>query len=176
MLSRDTLLVRHGQYDQATGELNAKGIRDSELAAEDVIYEGLGASALILSSDEARTLGTAKIIADELSSIKPVIPSPRIREGGNSPYAVEDLDQWIETALDEAGASLEGTHGLIVVTHEPLIGIAKQAIHGSKHVPYGFVMQYVLGSWENPHFLADKAQRLDMGIRELYRPQGSNTE
>jgi|GEM_PF-1720972 len=175
MLAVETFLVRHGSYDRPAGELNEQGMQDAAQAAEDLQAAGLGAFALILSSDAPRTMGTAHIIADCLS-LGPVVPSKRMNVGGNAgPTAIDDLDRWILTALDEAGVTLEGREGLVVVTHEPLIAAAQRSMDSDSRgdIGYGEVLRYTPGVWTSPYFSAASAALAEEQIAAANNPAGA---
>jgi broad specificity phosphatase PhoE len=165
MLNIDTYLVRHGHYDHNSDEIDERGAEESKYAAGELSTDYyIGQSALVLSSDAPRALGTARIIAAELDDA-PVIPSLRMNLGGNEPEAIRDLDEWILKSLQEAGASLEDKSSLIVVTHEPLIRVA---VYGSDRrsnwaISHGEVNVYRPGRWKNTSYhpaAAKQAERL----------------
>jgi phosphohistidine phosphatase SixA len=166
IVSLNTLLVRHGQYEDSTGTLNEEGQAQAKEAARKLVEFGLGSIA-VLSSDVPRALQTGEIIAAELSS--PIFSSRRMNIGGNRPEGIEDLDDWLKKALDEAGADIEPNTGLVVVTHGPLI---KVALHGttrsseSEEVEYGQVVPYVPGSWNNKDFAGFMARNLERRIKD----------
>lgn len=147
---KEFYLVRHGDYDldSRNGSLNSKGREIHAPAARDeLIARGLGSSAILLSSDAQRAIETAHIIGEGLG-IDPIL-SNTINVAGNRAAGVRDLDKVVATALQEAGVEIdEALHDLIVVTHAPMLAIAK-GIENSQ-VKHGEVFTYIRNSWNNP--------------------------
>jgi phosphohistidine phosphatase SixA len=140
-------LVRHGMAEQ--GILTAEGRRQAESARDELLRKGLGASALILSSNAPKALRTAEVIAAGLG-VAEVLPSPNIKTAGNDPEVVASLD-WV-LAADLALHGIEGNaNDLVVVTHMPLIS---QARFGDiyKVTKNGEVWEYPTASWANPSY------------------------
>jgi len=140
-------LVRHGKYGDdwnldATGrEIHAPSARDQLLA------RGLGSGAVLLSSDAPRAAQTAEIIGRGLG-VQPVL-SRLINEAGNEAWGVQDLDEVVEGALRAADITLdESSQELVVVTHAPMVAIAKGV--PMKEITFGEVFAYQRHSWNNP--------------------------
>lgn len=140
-------LVRHGSYD-ATGSLDAAGREiHAPRARNELINRGLGTSAVLLSSDQPRAVETAQIIGTGLGI--ELALSNIINRTGNRPWYLRDLDAVIEEALNEAGVAIDGgSQELIVVTHAPMLAIARGV--ESKDIRYGEVLEYLRNSWNNP--------------------------
>jgi phosphohistidine phosphatase SixA len=162
MIDKDTYLVRHGHYNHQTGKLDEQGILDAERATYKLLELGVVHTALVLASDTPRGLQTGEIIADRLDAS--VLPSRRVNLGGNRPECINDLDDLLNKALDDADASLEGNSSLVVITHEPLIRVA---LHGTRKsdlpepIRYGDVIPYVHGSWLNQDYSSLMAKLLE---------------
>lgn len=140
-------LVRHGTAEQ--GILTAEGRRQAESAMDDLLRKGLGATALILSSNAPKALRTAEVIAAGLG-VAEVMPSPNIKKAGNDPEVVASLD-WVLAAELALHGVEDTTSDLVVVTHMPLIS---QARFGDmyKTTKNGEVWEYPPASWSNPSY------------------------
>jgi phosphohistidine phosphatase SixA len=158
-------LVRHGRHLHSTGNLTEDGKAQSENAAQELLKMGVGAGAVLLSSDAPRALQTSGIIASLFKGLK-VMPSARMRIIGNEPDGVESLDVMLEAALSEADARNDGGGSLVVVTHKPLIEIAT----GGDYVDNGQVVPYKQGSWDNYLYETWKGESLTriLGEAGLY--------
>lgn len=119
----ETFLVRHGNANYDYDILTKKGQEDAKRAGRELLKTSLGTTGLILSSDAGRAFETATIIGDFLGV--PVTPSKRINIAGNDPEVVADLDQFLADTLESEDVTLTDEQHLIVVTHAPLIAIAK---------------------------------------------------
>ncbi len=160
----ETYLVRHGDYESRTGRLNQDGIAHSEAALGELVAHGLGKTTLVLSSNAPRALDTAGVIAAGLGV--EVVPSKRIKAGGNEALAIKSLDDWIMRALEEANTE-RGSGPLVIVAHEPLLRIAAyKTLKNSPRIPYGHVQPYILGSWVNDDFREYIAQYIEQDILE----------
>lgn len=138
-------LVRHGRHLRPTEELTKDGIEQSEAAGRQLLEMGVGAGAVLLSSDAPRALQTSGIIASFFKGLV-VTQSARMRIIGNKPDGVKSLDAMLDAALAETGVVHEGGGSLVVVTHQPLIDIAAG---GSEHIENGQVVPYEQNSWNN---------------------------
>jgi hypothetical protein len=123
---------------------------------------GEGNPAVVLSSDRERAVYTAAGIAARLGAL--VYPSVRIREGGEFPAGIRDLDAFVAKALAEtdAGPLADGT-SLIVVTHQPLIDMVNIGRTG-----YGEVVPYTPAAegWNNPNFTEGHERLLERLIEQ----------
>jgi phosphohistidine phosphatase SixA len=139
-------LVRHGA--ETYGGLNERGFWvDAPSARDELLAHGLGEAAVILSSSSPRAAQTAIIIAEGLRT--GVVLSDTMKEAGNS-WGVRDLDAVVEQALYEEGIEIDPSNqDLIVVTHAPMIAIAR-GLDSADGVEYGEVFPYLRGSWSNP--------------------------
>lgn len=144
-----TFLVRHAEC--YGGALEPKGQEQANSARDELLRRGLGGGALILSSSAVRAMKTAEVIAIGLGVN--VYPSKRIEEGGNTPDGVRSLDEWIDRAMGEVGIPISDKK-LIVVTHAPLIAVAKVGSRDncSNDVRKGEVFEYPPGTWNNSAF------------------------
>lgn len=150
-----TYLVRHGSYNENGGGLDAAGREASERARDSLLKCGLGDRALVLCSDAPRAVETARIIAAGICAT--VAESKRVRIGGTDYIsAVENLDDWLARSMSDAGQTLAQDQTLVVVTHAPMIAIAKGLYDSdySKAVGFGEVYPYIHGSWQNPGFIS----------------------
>ena len=140
-------LVRHGNYDRRSGSLNAEGRQiDAPSARDQLLLRGLGANTILLSSDAPRAVETAEIIGHGLGS-EPVL-SNMINRAGNGAWSVRDLDALVDLALQEAGITDDVNRDLVVVTHAPMLAIARGV--ESDAIDFGEVLAYQRGSWNNP--------------------------
>lgn len=154
MSKESFFLVRHGRSMRGRSmedELTPEGIQQARKAGGELLAKGLGASALILSSTAPRAIQTANIIGEELHTS--VLQSTRIRLGGLEPQAIKDLDKWVNKALAEAKVPTDSDRPLVLVTHAPLIAIAK-GLHPSEadEVDHGEIFEYHVGSWVNSRY------------------------
>jgi phosphohistidine phosphatase SixA len=141
-------LVRHGSYDRHTRRLDEAGrIFHAPSARDNLLARGLGASTILLSSDAPRAAETAEIIGEGIG-IEPVL-CDIINEAGNNPWVIKDLDFLINNALDEMDVTYDGTQELVVVTHAPMLAIARGV--ESQDISFGEVFAYQRGSWANPY-------------------------
>lgn len=148
-MPKDTYyLVRHGDYDRDTGELNNGGLEQSRQAGDILLSRVLGMEALILTSTAPQTRQTAEILARRLVALQVV--SRRIELGGRYPMGIQDLDEFV----DKAGGAFIAGRKLVVVTHAPLIAVAQGQSYrtSSDTVAYGGVFDQEPGSWSNPNY------------------------
>lgn len=146
MIARDIYLVRHGSYEYGFGNLNDKGMEQSRGAMRELVFRGIGSSALILCSSAPRAIHTSEIIAEGTGCR--VVPSDALQYAALDPRGVADLDRCIEKSLLKAGET--PTEELIVVAHEPLLQTA--AYGTTKNVPHfdnGEIFKYEPGTWQN---------------------------
>lgn len=140
-------LVRHGNYDHESGCLNAEGRSIHAPSARDrLLARGLGANTILLSSDAPRAAETAEIIGYGIGA-KPILSSV-INEAGNDAWSVSDLDAVVDRALLEVDIADDATQDLVVVTHAPMLAIARGV--ESYDIDFGEVLAYQRGSWNNP--------------------------
>jgi phosphohistidine phosphatase SixA len=143
-------LVRHGKSGR--DGLTPEGIREAERARDTLRGLGLGATALLLSSDTKRALQTAEIIGAGLST--PVNPSKRINIGGNEAEVVRDLDEFLQVTLGQLGLSRADGQPLVVITHAPLIAVAKGlTLDDANTIENGEVVSYTPGTWNGSYHL-----------------------
>lgn len=159
-------LVRHGAYERRPERLSEIGKEQVAEARDLLVDKGLGGRALILSSDLPRAIETAEIIAAGLEA--PVIPSRRIGEGGNHPRGIKSLDDFIDKALGEAGETLPNDTDLVLVTHAPMLAAIMNV--DVKFVAMGEVIEYTVGSWENPKFNEAYQELLEHDIARVDQP------
>lgn len=151
------LLVRHGSYNHDNEKLTDEGQGQSVRAGEECLGI-LGPDAVVLSSPRLRAMETAGVIADVMSMDRSaILASPRIGYFGESEQGLHNLDDTISKALEEAGFTQEDPFGLIVVTHQPLIDMARKSVHKNPVLPFnrtknGQVFEYEPGTWVNPYF------------------------
>ncbi|MDQ5913448.1 MAG: hypothetical protein QG623_66 [Patescibacteria group bacterium] len=151
------LLVRHGNYNRKTEELNEEGQDQSAIAGETCLGM-VGPDAVILSSTRLRAMQTAGIIADVLSMDRgSVLPSPRMGRFGEQELGIRNLDETIAIALHEAGFVQDDPFNLIVVTHQPLIDLARESVYKGPLTDFvstanGQVFDYERGTWRNPDY------------------------
>lgn len=151
------LLVRHGSYERETWGLDDEGERQSTKAGQECLGM-VGPDAIVLSSPRLRAMQTAGIIAEQLGmSRELVLASPRIGYYGESEEGVQSLDETIDRALEEAHFTQTDPFSLIVVTHQPLIDLARRSVHSISDKPFehtknGQVFEYQAGSWKNPDY------------------------
>ena len=148
-----TYLVRHGSYRFDSNKLDTKGIEASNEARDYLLQRGLGDRALVLCSNALRAIETAEIIASGLQV--PITSSKRVRIGGNDYIkGIKNLDDWLDLSLAEAGVTIDPDQTLVVVTHAPMIAVAKGQydLDHSTVAGYGEVFPYMQGSWQNPGF------------------------
>lgn len=143
-------LVRHGRAGES--ELTNDGRREAESARDALRDKGLGRSALVLSSSALRAYKTAEVIAEGLG-VDTVLSAPSLDRGGNKPEVIGSLDRVLEACLGGFGIE-EVTDGLVVVTHMPLISLAR---FGDRYevTKNGEVWEYSPGSWTNPEYKPD---------------------
>lgn len=142
-------LVRHGKDKQGT--LTEQGVQQSEGAREELLSYGLGGAALLLSSDLSRAVQTAGIIGEGLGVS--VHASRRIAVGGNNAEVVKDLDEFLDTTLEQMGLERADDQPLVVVTHAPMMAIAKGlSINDIYSVNNGEVVQYASGTWSGTYY------------------------
>ena len=170
-MTETVFLVRHGAYRIGAG-LSAEGIEDATRAKDQLLAKNLGGNAMVLSSTAPRAIETAEIIADGLMA--GIVPSLRIKEGGNGPQAIQDLDAWIGLAFDEAKLSTPDDKRLVIVTHAPMVAIAK-GLHATdtSSVGYGEVYEYTPGSWSNPDYDKDIEGMIEATIARANSPTRS---
>lgn len=157
-MTEKIFLVRHGRYNR--DGLTPEGREDARHARDELLTKGLGGRAIVLSSSADRAMRTAEIIAEGLGAL--TAESFRMDIGGNRPEAIQNLDDWISRALKEAEASVGDEQQLVVVTHAPLIDVAKGlTIDGVGH---GEVYEYLTGSWNNPGYQDFEATLVDYEI------------
>lgn len=167
MALEEIYLVRHGNYDFTSKRLNAEGIKDSERAAEELMALGLGSTAVILSSDAPRAIGTAEIISQAFGEAK-IVTSHRVNLDGNRPDVVENLDSWLEKSLEEEGVSIS-EQALVVVAHEPLIRVAVHGTcEGSQRIANGQIVQYEPGSWQNQDYRWWRAENAEEELSSIH--------
>ena len=143
-------LVRHGK-DGYDGNLTPEGIEQSEYARDTLLEVGLGTKALLLSSNAPRALQTAGIIGLGLDTL--VHPSQRINTAGSKARIVQNLDTYLEETLRRLGLTMSDGQSLVVVTHAPLIAVAKGLdIFDSGQVMNGEVVEYEPGSWTDLYY------------------------
>lgn len=145
-MNRPIFFVRHGRY--RLEELTEEGRNQSVEARETLLGNGVGRSALLLSSNAPRAVQTADILHEAIG--ERVIQSELIALAGFAPDAIEDLDSLLTEALESEGQSLEDHYGLVVVTHAPLVAAVKGPRVREEHIKYGEVVPYTIGSWEMP--------------------------
>lgn len=158
-LIRPTYLVRHGRPDKVTGDLAAAGVSDAEHARDDLLSRGLGRTSVVLSSTAERARRTAEIIGQGLGAI--VLYSSRLESYGDNPHLLVryglSLEDFIAETLAVQGPpwrpdDIEGN--LALVTHGPLIAAAQGewafASRLDNIAPYGGVIEYQPGTWQNP--------------------------
>ncbi len=142
-------LVRHGKAGEEN--LIPEGIEQSESARDVLIELGLGSSAILLCSDLPRAVQTATIIGEGLKL--PVHPSKRLNIAGNEPEVVNDLDDFLNTTLEYLGLSRADDQPLIVVSHAPLLALAKGlTVYDTNKVKNGEVVRYLPGSWDGSEY------------------------
>ena len=129
-----------------TGHLDDRG-RDETIAAVHELHErGVGALALILCSTKTRTMETAQIAAEELPAR--VIPSRGLEVFGLNPDGLTSLDAFLEETLEQLDANLDEESNLLVITHQPLIDMARL---DDQRTQNGEIIEYQQGSWHNPY-------------------------
>lgn len=140
-------LVRHGKYNQQG--LTEEGKLHSVSARDILVAKGLGRGATILCSSALRAVQTAEIIATEIGD-GTVHPSDLIQEVANYPEAVRDLDVVLQKAVQDSGLP-EIPDDLVVVAHMPLLGFVE---YGDSYAEFGYgaVVEYELGTWQNPEY------------------------
>lgn len=134
-------LVRHGSYcwgddgglDRTGSEVHATEARDQ------LIGRGVGAGTILLASTARRTIETAEIIGQGLG-VEPV-PSQLIHDAGNGAVPIKNLDTLMERALEECGVAIDSSQDLVVVTHAPMLAVARRLIT-TKNVSFGEVYEY----------------------------------
>lgn len=142
-------LVRHGKHNQ--GKLTSEGVREAEAARDELIRLGLGTSAILLSSNKTRALQTAEVIGAGLDT--PVHSSLRINVAGNTAEVVENLDDFLTETLRQLHITRANEQPLVVVTHAPLIAIAKGlTLDDTDKISNGEVVGYTSGEWNNSFY------------------------
>lgn len=118
--------VRHAE-DGRDGHLTERGIAQAEAARDYLLTEGLGAAAILLSSDAVRAQDTAKIIGDGLGVEVKVVE--RLSDISNHPerkkldYSnsyLEDFEVFI-AGLEKEFLETQEAGPLVMVTHSPLL-------------------------------------------------------
>ncbi len=144
-------LTRHGKYEDQPEALTQEGRLQSMEAVTELSRRGLGASAIILTSNAPRAIETATIIANGLRASR-LIESRLIRDAGETISMVRSFDGVLEAALGIHDLDPATIGDLVVVTHMPLISLVN---HGDPHeiTEHGEVVEYVPGTWSNPDFL-----------------------
>lgn len=144
-------LIRHGKY---SGEsLTEAGRLQSLEARELLLAKGLGEKTTILTSSALRAVQTAEILTQDIGSGS-ILSSEIIKEAGNYPIHVNNLDRVIEKALEAYGFT-ELPDELVVVAHMPLLSMVKS---GNQYtdIPHCAITEYKLGSWQNPEYNPDR--------------------
>ena len=148
-MTREAQLVRHGGYDHNNGRLTAAGLEQAEMARDILLAKELGTRVIVLSSDAIRAVETSQIIASGLGAV--LVYSERIRRGGEQPWAVGNLGEFLEESLRaDSETTIDTTDSaFVVVTHAPLI--AEVTAQSSTTVEYGQVYPVFL-DWTNPDY------------------------
>jgi len=151
-------LVRHGRYDRkkgspTEGKLVDAGREQAARARDALLEAGLGAGAIVLSSNAERARETADIIGQGLGA-RAVVYSRRIELGGEHTNGIRDLDAFLKRSLEESAVMpYDVTEGLVVVSHAPLLIAAKALTEAPDlNVDYGEIVSYEPGTWTNPLF------------------------
>lgn len=153
-------LVRHGRY--GSSELSNEGRTiDAPHARDELIEKGLGNGALLLSSSRKRAVQTAEIIGEGLGV--PPLVSECVAKGADFVRGIKSLDEFLAKSLIEVDATKEEGQSLVVVTHAPLLAVAKGWFwRGAENdIGYGEVVEYVPGSWHNRKFSAAEEELLN---------------
>lgn len=153
---KETLFVRHGEYNRKPEVLTPRGKLQAEEAAAVIVARELGPRAVLLSSDAPRALETAGIIGRV--SDTSVVASKRINILGNDPDGLKSTEDWeamLHQALVESGAETEGD-GLIIVAHQPLL----EVVTGDKYVANGEVVSYDPTAWHNAYYKPEREESL----------------
>jgi broad specificity phosphatase PhoE len=162
-MTEAVFLVRHGRYNR-TG-LSPEGHVDARQARDELIAKNLGGKALVLTSSAQRAWETATIIAKGLKA--GLVLSDRIYEGGNDVEAVEDLDIWLQRALEEAKVSVPAGKSLVVVTHAPMVAVAKGLrSYDASDIGNGEIFEYTPGSWHNQDFRESYVEEVENRIAQ----------
>lgn len=163
-------LVQHGEA-QHNGVLTPQGELQAQTAAELLTtWRGLGKNALVLSSEAFRAGCTAWIIAHALGT--GVAYSPRLTLASENPQIVKELDGFLrhELAVCDVSDAALPPHDLVVVTHPPLMAVAKglspECIDA---VNMGEVVEYEEGSWPDVYYLphVERFLSASAGLRPL---------
>lgn len=151
-------LVRHGAYMHPE-KLTPTGLAQAEQAGDELLALGIGASALVLSSDAPRALQTAERIAAKLG-VEKVFGTQFLGVAGLKPECAPTIEAVIEAALHENGLTPPADgQGLVAVTHQPLLS----AVTGDQTYRNGQVTAYEVGSWQNPYYSEE--------MQEYYLPE-----
>jgi phosphohistidine phosphatase SixA len=159
-------LVRHGDYDfdgPNRGHLTVKGREQAELAKDMLLAKQLGERVIILSSDAVRARETSDVIAAGLKAI--LVHSPRIRRGGENPFAVGHLETFLKDSLQaDSESEVDPTDSsFVVVTHAPLI--AAVTSQPNPDINYGGVYTAPSG-WTNLGYSPSIAEKVLSGELE----------
>ena len=167
--------MRHGNYDRRAPNpdkpLDNVGILQSEKAGMELARTGERYK--VISSNLARAVQTAEIIASMLGNQTTVGSSRVINEAGNDFRIVNDLRRVVEAAMTETGTEVADDENLLIVTHQPLVTAAKEIqLPGQFVEPAAYVETATirLDSWRNASFYHDDAFEQLLASIEATRP------
>ncbi len=116
------IFVRHGHADQY-GMLTEQGKKSAHDAVTELRSMGVNENALVLASVHTRAVMTGEIIAAGLKTELSI--SDLIKFGGTNPEIIKLWPEFLNRALGIIGVKRASGQDLVVVTHAPMISVAK---------------------------------------------------
>lgn len=141
-MAAEAYFVRHGSYN-LSGDLNTVGLEQAGAAKDYLLQEGIGRSALLLSSDIPRALQTAEVLHEAIG--EQIITSDKLGMGSFSLNIVDLADVLAEVA-GTADFNIDDADGLVVVTHAPLVAAVKGPKISEDDIAYGEIVKYRIDS------------------------------
>jgi hypothetical protein len=160
-MANEIYLVQHGDYDWKKDVLINRGREQIDVTRKELLARGLGRQslaargvsegAILLTAKSGRAIESAEIIGDAYNGLDSTpLVSEYVSLASNTVPAVRSLAEFIDGALDETGVTREADQPLVIITHSPLMAIAKGI--RAANVRAGSVLEFDTATWNNPQF------------------------